>query len=130
MTRNKRDIYSAKEHDFQVSNRYRVPTRSGIELGATITRPTSEGRFPALVWYDPYRRGADGIADPMARYFARRGYAFVNLNVRGTGNSQGVSTDEYTREETQDGHDAIGWLAGQPLVKRKGGYAGGLLQRL
>ncbi len=60
----------------------------------------------------------------MARYFARRGYAFVNLNVRGTGNSQGVSKDEYTVEETQDGYDAIAWLAEQPWSSGKVGMLG------
>jgi hypothetical protein len=124
MMTNKRDIYSAKEYEFQVSNRYRIPTRSGLELGATITRPTADGRFPVLVWYDPYRSGADGSASPMARYFARRGYVFVNLNVRGTGNSQGVSRDEYEVEETQDGYDAIGWLAEQPWSSGKVGMLG------
>lgn len=108
MKTNTRDISSAKAYEYQVSNRYRIPTRSGIELGATISRPTADGKFPVLVWYDPYRSGADGSASPMAQYFAQRGYAFVNLNVRGTGNSQGVSTDEYTASETQDGYDAVG----------------------
>ncbi len=124
MTTEKRDIYSAKEYEFQASNRYRVPTRSGVELGATITRPTADGRFPALVWYDPYRSGIDGNPGAMARYFARRGYAFVNLNVRGTGNSQGLSFDEYMLEETQDGYDAIEWLAAQPWSNRKVGMLG------
>jgi putative CocE/NonD family hydrolase len=119
-----RNICSAKEHTIQVSNSYRVPTRSGVELGATITRPATAGKFPVLVWYDPYRSGADGHPSPMARYFARRGYAFVNLNVRGTGNSQGVSKDEYTVEETQDGYDAIAWLAEQPWSSGKVGMLG------
>ena len=42
---------------FETSNRYRIPARDGITLGATITRPLAEGAFPALVWYDPYRGG-------------------------------------------------------------------------
>lgn len=81
----------------------RVPTRSGVELGATVTRPRSEEQFPALVWYDPYRAAWNGSVGAAARYFASRGYVFVNLHARGTGNSEGVSTDEYTEEETLDG---------------------------
>ena len=95
----KRAVCSPAEHETQTTNTCRVPTRSGLELGATLTRPTAPGRFPVLVWYDPYRSGADGTASSMAQYFARRGYVFVNLNVRGTGNSQGVSRDEYMAEE-------------------------------
>ena len=120
----KRRVCSPEEHQIQTSNACRVPTRSGLELGATLTRPTGEGRFPVLVWYDPYRSGADGAASSMAQYFARRGYVYVNLNVRGTGNSQGVSRDEYMVEETQDGYDAVEWLASQPWSSGRVGQLG------
>lgn len=119
----KREICSAKEYDIQTSNRYRIPT-GGIELGATITRPVADGKFPALVWYDPYRSGSDGAAGPMAPYFARRGYAFAYLNARGTGNSEGVSRDEYMAEETDDGYNAIAWLAEQPWSSGRVGMLG------
>lgn len=121
-------IYDTAE-DFTV----RVPTSSGVELGATVTYPRLLGnltspntahRFPALVWYDPYRGAWDGGAGAQARYFAARGYLFVNLHARGTGNSEGVSTDEYTAEETQDGYDAIGWLAAQPWCNGSVGMLG------
>lgn len=124
MPAEKRRVCSPEEHETQTSNTCRIPTRSGLELGATITRPTAEGKFPVLVWYDPYRSGADGIPGPMALYFARRGYAFVNLNVRGTGNSQGVSKDEYLAEETQDGYDAVEWLAAQSWSSGRVGQLG------
>src|SRR5690348_10745160 len=68
--------------DFSV----RIPVRSGIQLGATITRPRMQERCPALVWYDPYRGAWDGSVGGNALYFAARGYAFVNLHSRGTGN--------------------------------------------
>jgi putative CocE/NonD family hydrolase len=119
-----RGICSPDTHEIEVSNRYRIPTSSGISLGATISRPTAEGVFPALVLYDPWRNGIDGSANAIARYYASRGYAFVNLNVRGTGNSEGFSTDEYTVEETQDGYDAIEWLARQLWCSGKVGMFG------
>ncbi|MEM7344326.1 MAG: CocE/NonD family hydrolase [Chloroflexota bacterium] len=120
----KRDIFSPAEHQIQSSNTYRIPVSSGVTLGATITRPVEVGRFPALVWYDPYRVGMHGQPDDMAVYFAERGYAFVNLHVRGTGNSEGFSVDEYTAAETQDGVDAITWLAEQPWCSGKAGMLG------
>jgi putative CocE/NonD family hydrolase len=95
-----------------------------MELGATLTRPRSDDRVPALVWYDPYRAAWDGIVSPQARYFGERGYGFVNLHARGTGNSEGVSTDEYTVEETRDGYDAIGWLADQAWCNGSVGMLG------
>jgi putative CocE/NonD family hydrolase len=102
----------------------RIPTRSGVELGATLTRPRADGRFPALVTYHPYRGAWDGSVGDDARYFAAYGYAFVHLHSRGTGNSDGVSVDEYAAEETQDGYDAVEWLAAQPWCTGKVGMLG------
>ncbi|MEM7031956.1 MAG: CocE/NonD family hydrolase [Chloroflexota bacterium] len=110
----KRDVFSINQYKYQANNQYRIPVSSGVTLGATITRPETSDDVPALVWYDPYRGNIDGQPHDMAIYFSERGYAFVNLHVRGTGNSDGFSTDEYTAHETQDGADAIKWLAEQP----------------
>ncbi len=120
----KRNVFSESQFEIQTSNQYRIPVSSGVTLGATITRPVTNGRFPALVWYDPYRSCVNGKPDAKSIYFAQRGYAFVHLNVRGTGNSSGYSTDEYTIHETQDGVDAIGWLGQQSWCTGKVGMLG------
>jgi putative CocE/NonD family hydrolase len=108
------------ETDFTI----RVPTSSGVCLGATITRPLDAGPVPALVWYDPYRNAWDGSVGDAAHYFAARGYAFVNLHARGTGNSAGVSLDEYPVAETRDGYDAVEWLAAQRWCSGRVGMLG------
>jgi uncharacterized protein len=120
----RREVSSSPEHSVRTDNKWRIPVSSGIHLGATVTQPVEPGCYPALVWYDPYRSGVEGATSPLAEYFARRGYAFVYLNVRGTGNSEGFSTDEYTVHETQDGADAIAWLAEQPWCSGKIGMLG------
>lgn len=101
-----------------------VPTSSGLRLGATITRPDTAAPVPALLWYDPYRNAWDGQPGEVALWFAERGYAFVNLHSRGTGNSEGSSCDEYPAQETQDGYDAVEWLAGQPWCSGRVGMLG------
>ncbi|MGH3422331.1 MAG: CocE/NonD family hydrolase, partial [Streptosporangiaceae bacterium] len=75
--------------------------RDGVELNLRITRPDSDGRFPAAVEYNPYRRlgpvGADDTGYPPAvRYLAGHGYVVVQYDVRGTGSSSGFSTDIYS----------------------------------
>jgi putative CocE/NonD family hydrolase len=115
---------SSPAYETEVDFAVRIPTSSGIELGATVTRPRTEERCPALVWYDPYRGAWEGNVGAQARYFAARGYVFVNLHVRGTGNSEGVSRDEYMAEETQDGCDAVEWLAAQPWCSGSVGMLG------
>ncbi len=115
---------SPAAYDCDVDFTVRIPVSSGVELGATMVRPRTQERCPALVWYDPYRAAWDGSLHARARYFAERGYAFVNLHSRGTGNSEGVSRDEYAAEETQDGYDAVEWLAAQSWCSGSVGILG------
>jgi putative CocE/NonD family hydrolase len=102
----------------------RVPMRDGVELGAKISRPDAEGRFPAIVSYNPYRRLDDIKRAPSEHeythknhgsyYFAERGYAVVDYDVRGTGNSGGQSREMYADDERRDGFDMVEWIAHQP----------------
>ena len=120
----KRSVFSPREYRFETTNQVRIPVSSGVTLGATVTRPIGDERVPLLVWYDPYRQAMHGEVDERAAFFAARGYAFVYLHIRGTGNSTGYSTDEYTAPETQDGVDAIRWLARQPWSSGSVGMLG------
>lgn len=89
--------------------------RDGVRLAADLFRPDAEGAFPALIEYHPYRK--DDMSVPRngaLRYFAEHGYVSVRLDVRGTGASEGVNTDEYLPQEQLDGYDAVEWIAQQP----------------
>jgi putative CocE/NonD family hydrolase len=44
--------------------------------------------------------------------------------VRGTGSSPGIAIDEYTARETQDGYEAVEWLAAQPWCNGRVGMWG------
>jgi putative CocE/NonD family hydrolase len=97
----------------------RIPTRDGITLSADLFLPPYAGRdapVPVVLNMDPYRKDDWGAswALALAGYLAEHGYAYCRLDVRGTGSSQGVATDEYAPAETLDGHDAVEWLAAQP----------------
>ena len=92
-----------------------IPVRDGKRLSADLFRPDAEGRFPAIVMYQPYRKddvGREGVGEHF--YFAERGFVAVRLDARGTGTSEGVATDEYRLQEQLDGFDAVEWLARQP----------------
>ena len=113
----------ASEPRFEVETRLGVAivVRDGVALSAKLwlpipSRAAPEERFPAILEMIPYgkdnwRRNAD-----VARgtYLARRGYVLCRVDVRGTGSSGGVALDEYTADETQDGYEAVEWLATQP----------------
>ena len=93
-----------------------IRTRDGIRLSCDVYRPNGSGRFPALLEHIPYRKDdLDAGSDRAnAITFAREGFATVRLDVRGTGNSEGVAFDEYTADEQRDGAEAVAWIAEQP----------------
>ena len=108
-------------HGVRALRDVQIPVRDGLELSANVwlpePAPVAPGaRFPAILEMIPYRKDdwrANGD-EARGRYFAERGYAFCRLDIRGTGSSPGIATDEYAAAETQDGYDAVEWLAAQP----------------
>ncbi|MDR7523403.1 MAG: CocE/NonD family hydrolase [Armatimonadota bacterium] len=104
-----------------------VPTRDGTRLSANLFRPVTEQRVPVAVEYTPYRKDdLRGAARDFGHfYLAERGIASVQLDVRGTGASDGFVTDEYQYpQEQQDGYDAIEWLACQDWCNGRAGMWG------
>jgi putative CocE/NonD family hydrolase len=93
----------------------RVPARDGITLSADVYRPVGSRRWPAILEHVPYRKSDQTAARDLALCvaLARRGFACVRLDVRGTGDSDGIALDEYTEAEQEDGCEAVAWIAGQ-----------------
>src|SRR5512136_1336730 len=112
---------SAPVHEVETRWDLRIPVRDGLELSANLWLPVPPPsgpavRVPVLLEMIPYgkdtwHRAAD-VA--MGEFLAARGFAFCRLDVRGTGSSPGIALDEYTAAETEDGYDAVEWLAAQP----------------
>jgi uncharacterized protein len=99
-----------------------------VRLAARVWMPKGAKRqpVPALLEYIPYRkrdfmRSRD---EPMHRFFALAGYASVRVDVRGTGDSEGVIDDEYTAEEHDDAVAVIAWIAAQPWCAGAVGMTG------
>ena len=51
-------------------------------------------------------------------WFAGHGYAGVRVDIRGSGESDGLLTDEYTEQEQADCVEVIAWLGGAAVVHR------------
>lgn len=105
-----------------------IPMRDGARLAARIWLPEdAEDRpVPAVLEYIPYRRRdftrpRDATIHP---YMAGHGYACVRVDLRGSGDSDGVLTDEYLEQELQDGYDVIAWLAAQSWCSGQVGMIG------
>src|SRR6476620_4944255 len=64
-----------------------IPMRDGVKLHASLYKPTnSTTPLPVIFTLTPYI--ADGYHDRSV-YFAKHGYAFATVDVRGRGNSEG-----------------------------------------
>ena len=94
-----------------------IPMADGTRLAARIWLPLDADAdpVPAVLEYLPYRRRdgtsyRDSVTQP---YLAGHGYAAVRVDVRGTGDSEGLMLDEYDLPELHDGVEVIAWLARQ-----------------
>ena len=92
-----------------------LPLPDGTRLAGRLWRPVGAGRVPVILEYLPYRKrdGTRARDERMHRYLARHGYACLRLDIRGTGDSEGLIDDEYSVQEQEDGVAAIGWLSRQ-----------------
>jgi uncharacterized protein len=105
-----------------------IPMPDGCRLAARIWIPEDADRnpVPAIFEYVPYRKN-DGLVlrdAPIHHYFAGHGYASVRVDIRGTGDSDGILEDEYLPLEQQDGLAVIRWLATRPWCTGKVGIIG------
>jgi putative CocE/NonD family hydrolase len=97
----------------------RIPMADGITLAADLHLPCEVGdtaRFPAIIEYTPYHKNNNAVYGPRASrypYFASHGYTFVNVDIRGTGDSEGCSTAPTSPEEVRDGLEVIRWCTEQ-----------------
>jgi putative CocE/NonD family hydrolase len=105
-----------------------IPLADGTRLAARIWLPedAEQDPVPAILEYLPYRKG-DAFARRDSRhhpYFAGYGYAGVRVDLRGTGDSDGIIEDEYLPQEQEDAIDVIAWLAQQPWCSGAVGMLG------
>ncbi|MDQ1050817.1 CocE/NonD family hydrolase [Streptomyces sp. V4I2] len=115
--------YATKEEEH-----VRIPMSDGVQLSARIWRPTSsdDEPVPAVLEYIPYRkRDLTSVRDSIHHpYIAGHGYACVRVDVRGTGDSEGVLKDEYLEQEQADAEEVLAWLAEQPWCDGRTGMMG------
>ncbi|TIO74072.1 MAG: CocE/NonD family hydrolase [Mesorhizobium sp.] len=105
-----------------------IPMPDGVKLAARIWLPEDADAdpVPAILEYLPYRK-RDGTVERDALthpYFAGHGYAGVRVDMRGTGDSEGVCKGEYLKQEQNDCLAVIEWLAQQPWCSGSVGMIG------
>lgn len=105
-----------------------IPMSDGVRLAARIWIPedAEADPVPAILEYIPYRRRDNTRArdDVMHAYFAGHGYACVRVDLRGSGDSEGILRDEYLQQELDDGLEILRWIAAQPWCSGPVGMIG------
>uniref|UniRef100_L2FJ57 Xaa-Pro dipeptidyl-peptidase C-terminal domain-containing protein n=1 Tax=Colletotrichum fructicola (strain Nara gc5) TaxID=1213859 RepID=L2FJ57_COLFN len=120
--------------------------RDGVRIRADIFRPKTEGKVPAVLMWSPYGKTGTGALNldkvpltagvPLSKLsgyesfegldpaeWVSKGYAVVNADARGVGDSEG-DIRIWGTGEGQDGHDAIEEIAKLPWCTGKVALAG------
>ncbi|KAB7619641.1 CocE/NonD family hydrolase [Alkalilimnicola sp. S0819] len=94
-----------------------IPLPDGQQVSARLWIPEAATHqpVPAILEYIPYRKRDQTRARDSSNmpYLAGHGYACVRVDMRGSGESDGVLKDEYAEQEIGDGVDVIHWIARQ-----------------
>jgi len=116
---------AAEEPTVDLQWAVKIPMRDGVKLNATVfTAHGQKEPLPVIFTFTPYI--GDSYTD-RAVYFAKHGYVYALVDVRGRGNSGGDF--EPFANEGHDGYDVVEWLAKQSYGNGKvtmwgGSYAG------
>ncbi len=105
-----------------------IPLSDGTRLAARIWLPedAEESPVPGVLEYIPYRKNdLTATRDvPHYTYVAGHGYACVRVDLRGSGESEGVLRDEYLQQELDDGVEVIRWISEQSWCSGRVGMIG------
>ncbi|KAM6521794.1 hypothetical protein FALCPG4_011498 [Fusarium falciforme] len=95
----------------------KIVLSDGTVLSALIWMPKNAeaSHVPAILEYLPYRkRDGTSFRDALNHpYVAAHGYACVRVDMRGSGDSEGVLLGEYLKQEQDDALEILQWIASQ-----------------
>ena len=129
---------SQPTHTEIVRTIHRVPAFDGAELYIEVVRPAAQSRYPVILEASPYHgtladrdgtrilpepRDAEGRSIGLTGYFARRGYAVVMMDLRGTGRSGGC-LDHLGPKDARDLLQIVQWAGSQPWSNGRVGMTG------
>jgi predicted acyl esterase len=115
--RERRQWELPRKRRFAVIENQWIGLRDGTRLAARLWIPELEDRkpVPVVLEYIPYRKrdGTRALDNHTGGKLAQHGIAFARVDIRGSGDSEGVLLGEYTQQEHDDALEVIRWLATQ-----------------
>ena len=95
-----------------------IPLADGTRLACRYWLPVEaeERPVPAVLEYIPYgkRDGTSARDEAMHPWLAGHGYCAIRVDMRGSGESDGLLDGEYLAQEQDDAGEVIAWLAARP----------------
>lgn len=115
--------------------------RDGIKIACDLYLPKGleeEAKIPTILQQTRYVRSMRAkfplnllihpvlasVGEDEIEYFTKRGYAYVVVDVRGTGASFGTRAMEFSIPEIKDGKEVVDWIIAQPWSNKKVGTTG------
>ena len=108
--------------EFKIQRFVKVVMKDGVKITGDIYYPASSPPYPTIVFRTPYGRD-DPQYRKSARFFASNGFAFLNSDVRGRGDSDGEFIPYFN--DGPDGKEIIDWVASQSWSNGRVGTFGG-----
>ncbi len=126
-------------HELLPTQGFYVPSHDGTDIWVEVTLPVGQGPWPTIISSSPYNGQTGRIPDPgsaetadpgtpaMWRYWtqdwAKRGYAAINVDVRGFGKSGGC-VEIWGENEQLDQEFIVNWVAEQEWSNGNVGFYG------
>src|SRR5579875_1657966 len=132
------------ENGIRIERDVAVPLRDGKIIYTDIYRPDGATNVPAIICWSPFGKRTNyaptppmpwhgvppGTVSPMAKfesldpaYWCHYGFAIINPDARGAGNSEGDIAC-FGTQEGRDGYDLVEWVAAREWSNGKVGMAG------
>ncbi|MDK1378277.1 MULTISPECIES: CocE/NonD family hydrolase [unclassified Sinorhizobium] len=112
------NVQEVPKRGFTVIENHWLPLTDGTHLAARIWMPegANEAPVPAVLEFLPYRKRNGTAQRDEANYpvFAAAGIAGVRVDLRGSGDSEGVLEGEMTPQQLLDAAEIIAWISAQP----------------
>ena len=98
-----------------IEDHVKIPLSDGVSLSARVWFADGPGPFPAILEYHPYpKRYITAERDEIGHgYFSKQGFVSLRVDMRGSGDSEGLLSDEYTEQARNDASEVINWISQQ-----------------
>lgn len=117
------DKLSMPQHKMGPTKDFMLESFDGTNLHAELTRPKTSKKVPTIIISSPYFAGAGPYSPDLVNDWGPRGYAILNVDVRGYNESEGC-VEVWSKNEQRDQKAIVDWVAKQKWSDGHVGFMG------